>query len=181
MVMVSRKSTGFAKNMLIHWERELLRFKGALKKLKKTLSFEYPYIINPDGSPKLLWDLLCLSIVIYSIISIPLEMSFDIIVSDEFDITITVLFFFDIFLNFNTGVYQNGTLRMDRRIILKDYFKIWFWVDSISTIPYDEIIDSSAGYAKSARLLSLVKFLKFVKILRLLRLAKLKIMFDKLD
>ena len=70
---------------------------------------------------------------------------------------------------------------MDRRIILKDYFKVWFWVDSISTIPYDEIIDSSAGYAKSARLLSLVKFLKFVKILRLLRLAKLKIMFDKLD
>lgn len=54
-----------------------------------------------------------------------------------------VVFAFDILLNFNTGVYLDGTLSMKRERIIKNYLSFWFWIDLISTFPYDIIIDES--------------------------------------
>lgn len=88
---------------------------------------------------------------------------------------------FDIILNFNTGIFEDGLLKMNRNAIMRDYLEFWFWVDCISTFPYDIILDESSNFVQSARLLRLLKFLRFIKILKLLRLAKLKKIMDKIN
>jgi len=53
------------------------------------------------------------------------------------------VFSLDILLNFNTGVYLDGILSMKREKIVKSYLSFWFWIDLISTFPYDIIIYES--------------------------------------
>jgi hyperpolarization activated cyclic nucleotide-gated potassium channel 2 len=76
-----------------------------MKKLKRHLTPQPPYILTPDGSIKMIWDLICLSVVIFEMVSIPFSISFDIDFSGDFANVSTGVFVFDIFLNFNTGVY----------------------------------------------------------------------------
>ncbi|CAD8053481.1 unnamed protein product [Paramecium sonneborni] len=159
----------------------LIQINNLLKKIRKHITPLPPYIITPDGSIKMLWDILCLAFVIYEMISIPFQISFDIEISKEISMTSLGVFALDILLNFNTGVYIDGILQMKREKIIKSYLSFWFWIDLISTFPYDIIIDESESLIQSAKLLRLFKFLKFIHILKLLRLAKLKKIVDKLD
>ena len=46
------------------------------------------------------------------------------------------MFLIDILLNFNTSIYEKGVLITDRKVIIKNYLKLWFWVDLISSFPY---------------------------------------------
>ena len=57
-----------------------------------------------------------------------------------FGVIIDSAFMFDILLNFNTGFFLKGEKIMDRATIAKDYFKLWFWIDLFSSIPYTWII-----------------------------------------
>lgn len=123
-----------------------MRLRAILKKVIKAFTIEKPYILSPDGSFKMLWDLLCLTLVIYELISIPLQMSFDINISVEFSRVSLGIFAFDILLNFNTGIFEDGLLKMNRHAILKDYLEFWFWVDCVSTFPYDIILDESSHF-----------------------------------
>ncbi|CAD8139890.1 unnamed protein product [Paramecium pentaurelia] len=159
----------------------LMQIRNLLKKIRKHLTPLPPYIITPDGSIKMIWDLLCLAFVIYEMISIPFQISFEIEISKEISMTSLGVFVLDILLNFNTGVYLDGILSMKRERIIKNYLSFWFWIDVISTFPYDIIIDESESLIQSAKLLRLFKFLKFIHILKLLRLAKLKKIIDILD
>ncbi|CAK69994.1 unnamed protein product (macronuclear) [Paramecium tetraurelia] len=153
-----------------NWDRMVIRFRRFYNKIKQLVTLKQPYTFSPDGSMKMLWDLLCLLLVIYEMITIPLLISFEIELSQAFSRVSTAMFVFDILLNFNTGVYLEGKLNMERKEIFKDYISFWFWIDFISTFPYDIIMDES-----------LLKFLRFVKVLKLVRLAKLKKIIDKFD
>lgn len=70
---------------------------------------------------------------------------------------------------------------MQRKLIIKEYLKFWFWIDSFSAFPYDLILDEESGFASSAKLLRLLRFLRFIKVLKFLRLAKLKKILDSLS
>ena len=61
----------------------------------------------------------------------------------EFIIDLT--FIIDVFLNFNTGLYDKNKLIMNRLAIAKDYIKIWFWIDLVSSIPYTWIMAYTMG------------------------------------
>jgi hypothetical protein len=37
-------------------------------------------------------------------------------------------------INFNTGVYKEGILIMDRKKIFKYYWKFHFWIDLVTTL-----------------------------------------------
>jgi hyperpolarization activated cyclic nucleotide-gated potassium channel 2 len=56
-----------------------------------------------------MWDLLCMLLIFYEILGIPFKISFDLEISNEFDLFVDVVFACDIFLNFNTAYYENGT------------------------------------------------------------------------
>ncbi|CAD8141792.1 unnamed protein product [Paramecium pentaurelia] len=179
--MNSKHSRLYSKTCAMKFHHYLILLNSQIRKLKKHLAPQRPYTMTPDGSIKLIWDLICLGFVIYEMIGIPFQISFEIEISNEIQNLSLGVFIFDILLNFNTGVYIDGALQMDRRYIFKNYLQFWFWIDMISTFPYEIIIDESQQLIQSAKLLRLFKFLKFVRVLKLLRLAKLKKIIDKID
>jgi hypothetical protein len=54
-------------------------------------------------------------------------------------------FFTDILLNFTTAYYENGIQVTDRKKIILKYLSFWFWIDLVSTFPYDLLIESVMG------------------------------------
>lgn len=137
------------------------------------------WIFHPESSWKLAWDIAAFFIIFYQALTIPFFLSFEI--SDmttwkSIDNFITAFFFIDILLSFNTAYYQGGSIVSSRKEISKNYIKYWFWLDLMSTFPYDVIIgDQTTGNQKSVTSAAqLLRILKFYRILRLLRLAKLK-------
>ena len=64
-----------------------------------------------------------------------------------FGVIIDSAFMFDILLNFNTGFFLKGEKIMERASIAKDYFKLWFWIDLFSSIPYTWIIAAAVDMA----------------------------------
>lgn len=69
-----------------------------------------------------------------------------------------------------------------------NYLKFWFWMDLISSFPYDLVFqqlqsseESDSTYQRNAQLIKIIRFVKFIKVVRLLRALKLKIMIAKIE
>ena len=126
-----------------------------------------------------------LIIVLYLGISVPLLLSFEItyIFPNELDYIITALYFVDICVNFNTAVYIKGTLSVSRKDIIKEYLKFWFWIDAISALPIEILIDSTVNYNSTSYITTvrLLKFIRVFKLVRLLKLSKLKYTLAKVE
>lgn len=160
---------------------------------KTTLSGQY--LIAPQNALKILWDIIILIIIILQGIYIPLLIAFDINVAVEFvyfDFCATVFLLIDILLSFNSGYLKKGAIVMNRHLIIKHYIKSWFFIDLISTFPYDWIINQSPydkenysssdkGYAKAPKLLRVIKLTKFFAIFKLIKLAKVKLYLYKIE
>lgn len=56
-----------------------------------------------------------------------------------------IFFTVDIVINFNTAFYHGGVVISSRREIALNYFKFWFWIDLIATIPYQTLLDIVNG------------------------------------
>ncbi|OMJ81416.1 hypothetical protein SteCoe_18155 [Stentor coeruleus] len=144
------------------------------------------FIISPENTTKILWDICGFFIILYQAIFIPFYIAFSINLSTSsiftVDFGIMIYFTIDILLNFNTSYYSHAELINDRKAIVKNYIKFWFWIDLISTFPYDvvynviEIRSHSFSYAPQ-----LLRVLKFYRLLRLIRLAKMKKIFIQIE
>jgi hypothetical protein len=44
-------------------------------------------------------------------------------------------------VNFNTGFLRKGILVMNRREIINNYFKTWFFLDLLASFPYSWVIN----------------------------------------
>ena len=135
------------------------------------------FIINPESTWKLLFDITGFFIILYQALIIPFNIAFSVSSTQSFSIDLCFLMYFiiDITLCFNTAFYSSGELVDSRIEIIKNYLKFWFWVDLISTFPYDLIYNSlqiESGSAAAAP--QLLRIFRFYRILRLLRLAKLR-------
>lgn len=100
-------------------------------------------IISPDSIGKLVWDLICMILIFYDLMSIPFRISFNVTFSETFDTLITIAFFSDMFISFNTAFYREGDLVYERKEIAIQYLKIWFWLDLAATFPYDIVIEAT--------------------------------------
>ncbi len=120
----------------------------------------------PDSKFKQLWDPLVLIVAVYSAITIPLIIVFNIF-SDFFcnvsSWVTTVVFFGDVVVNFNTAISYKGKLVHNRKEIAVKYLKTWFVIDFISAIPMCSL----------SKVITIGKIGKIVGILRLNRLLKL--------
>lgn len=88
-----------------------------------------------------------------------------------------VWFLIDLVLNFRTGwIHEDGTVILNVRNIRKLYFKLWFWIDFLSIIPFDTILEYSqqvSGKHVDAVLLTrYLKNIRFAKILTILRVFR---------
>jgi len=76
---------------------------------------------------------------------------------------------------------------MNRRKATLIYFKSWFFIDLLSSIPYDWIADGTIDYqehvskAEIIQLARILKIAKFLRILKLLRVFKLKTLMYKYE
>ena len=95
---------------------------------KKKIKRKY-FIILPNE--RMYWDFLCMVAIIIVIFLLPFDIAFN-LQSDflnDFNYFTVALFSLDMLINFNTAFIDKGEIIDDRKIIAKDYFKLWFWID----------------------------------------------------
>ena len=66
------------------------------------------------------------------------------------DWMVDVLFWIDILLSFNTGVYKKGILIMNRQALIIEYLKTWFILDILASFPYSYLISTNTGSDSSS-------------------------------
>jgi len=74
-----------------------------------------------------------------------------------------VFFFLNIIVSFRTAYWDNMELITDIRMIRRKYMALWFWVDLVSTIPWDVVL-AVLDVASLTRLLRLLRLLRFSKV-----------------
>lgn len=125
-------------------------------------------MLLPDSKFRQLWDTLVLLVAIYSAITIPLIIVFDIF-SDQF-CTISawgtsVVFLGDIIVNFNTARSFKGKLIFNRKDIALKYIKTWFLIDLISAVPVF-LISKIFVIGSFGKVLEVLRFNRLLKLLR---------------
>lgn len=89
------------------------------------------YILRPNDSSVLCWDIFVLGVVLYSCISTPIEVVFHRHTLD-WPVTEPLIFlvlFANIIVNLNTAVYIDNILCDQRHVILSTYLKSWLIFD----------------------------------------------------
>jgi hypothetical protein len=150
-------------------------------------------LLHPEGTFKLIWDMTIFLIMIYQAIYVPYVLCFSIVEGPDvvyLEFAVALVFMADIAISFNTGLFLKGALVEDRVLIAKTYLKFWFWLDIISSFPYDWVLTGDpfqppeldgSKVSKVPRLIRLFKLMRFFRLFRLLRLAKLKKLMMRLE
>ena len=120
-------------------QRFYKKFKEEIVKIKPFIIQFCPKTFDPTNNFKVLWDILHLLIIIFNLILIPIEVSFDLTESVrdsslfyafiEFSLS---FFLIDLLVNMNTAYYDKGTLIFSRSMIIRNYFKGPFFRDVLS-------------------------------------------------
>ncbi|CAE7776515.1 AKT1, partial [Symbiodinium microadriaticum] len=134
------------------------------------------WVINPQCSRKLLFDLVVGLFVMLSAIALPYRLGFGIPSTTAWsavDGVTEVLFFIDLIVAFFTAYEQSDyVLNTVHKNMARRYLKSWFLVDLVSTIPLYRLSEHGDG-AMVLRLLRTLKMGKMLRLFRLLRLARL--------
>jgi len=148
------------------------------------------FIIHPYSNFRIFWDIMTFALVTINIIIIPLNISFysDSGTFNTLFLISDIWFLTDILLNLRTGVVLDDVemeVVFDPVEIRKFYVKSWFFIDLISSIPWDVMVSTFGGgideptdgtdrpQFESTDTLKAARFLKFVTILKLLRVTRL--------
>jgi CRP-like cAMP-binding protein len=128
--------------------------------------------------------------ILYSVVTIPLAVGFQLTKNNSefiFDSFIDCLFLMDIIFTFNTSYTEHSTERVitDRVMIAKKYLELWFWIDFMSTIPFDTIIELYTGNSsdglQTLRLIRILRLSRMLKLLRVMKLSRVGYMIEALN
>ena len=154
------------------------------------------WMLMPGSSLRLAWDFVSVVLVLFVAISLPYRVAFLMdYISASLNITdflIDIFFLFDIAVNFRTAFIQDGELISDPMAVAKNYLRLWFWLDAVSSIPFDWFFEGGLDFtvtayigvganvaggdevsADTAALLGIGKAFKILKLVRLLRVVRL--------
>ena len=136
------------------------------------------YLLNPNATVKLKWDLFVGLLIITSVIIVPLRLGFDLGLSTEwaaFDWSTDFFFALDIAINFRTCFMDdNQVLHTSTSLISSHYLKGWLFIDVVSTVPFDKIVSvflngDDSDQLRSLRLIRIVRLVRLAKLIKLLR------------
>ena len=138
-------------------------------------------IIEPNNSFKVKWDVYVMTCMIIACILIPWQLAFVdeegtgwIIINNVIDAT----FLADIIVTFFTAYMDDhrlGHMITDRKVIAKKYIKFWFWLDLISIVPFDRILETvddlgdMAKFTKVGRMYKMIRMLRMIKMVRVIK------------
>lgn len=141
------------------------------------------YVFRPESLLRFLWEIFMLLLVLYLGISLPYILAFQ--ENDPMPVfieyIITTLYFIDIGINLNTAVYIRGILRLKHKLIIREYLKFWFWIDLVSALPIDMVIELSSSNVNYLKTVRLIKFIRVFKLIKLVKLGKLKYTIAKIE
>eukprot|EP00811_Abedinium_folium_P005266 NODE_1484_length_2462_cov_4.674518.p1 GENE.NODE_1484_length_2462_cov_4.674518~~NODE_1484_length_2462_cov_4.674518.p1 ORF type:complete len:780 (-),score=189.50 NODE_1484_length_2462_cov_4.674518:121-2331(-) len=130
---------------------------------------------TPDSRSRLSWDISLLVLILYSAVFVPVDIGVVELNHGAYQVMERFQFAFfacDIMLNFHTAYYNSeGSLQCSHCSIARNYMKTWFFVDFVSTFPFELLV---GRFLRGTVLVRLPRFAKIVKIARLLRLARVQ-------
>lgn len=133
----------------------------------------YKYIIRESGETKLYWDISIIVFAIYNSVMTPFNIAFqndfgENIDSHVIDWIINFIFLIDIFINFRTTFMNRFGVEIYNPILIaKNYiYGPRFWIDLVSSIPFDVIP------INGLRALNIMSMLKIVRIFRISKIIQ---------
>ncbi|KAH8068221.1 voltage-gated potassium channel [Aureococcus anophagefferens] len=182
---------------LQQWRRELLKSKLTMnEKLKHMIAVfseglnvseelrqvgESTWMIHPLSSSHAFWDLFIASILIVTVVTLPLTMAFTHL-NERFhyaNLAFDVLFCCDIAKTFATGFVRNDIVVMDFATTTKRYVYGPFVFDVIASFPLDTVVEgfmkgrgNASQLTRSTRVIKMLRLLRLTKVFRLLRVTR---------
>jgi hypothetical protein len=152
--------------------------RGQMEEMNQYAEEERGCFISPASSKRLSWDVCTGILLIYIAFTAPFRIAFGVEAVGFwyfFERLIDIFFIVDIVLNCLTAYHDpDGSLVTDRRAMALQYLKSWFFIDVVSSIPVDLILEwSQIGSDGGASNLGAAKILKTSKIVKTIRLAKM--------
>lgn len=168
-------------------------FGSKSKQRPKKLSSEIVYhkwphrlLLTPQGPSRMTWDLVGVILVVTTAISLPYLTAF---ISEPgigwevFNFLTDIFFLCDIIVNMRTAYIDDGQTITDSKAIILNYLKGWFFLDIISSFPFDWVVagvpfvnakdeNSDEDENSFTGLFSLLRIVKALRLLRLLRLVR---------
>ena len=128
-------------------------------------------IFLPTTRFRVIWDWALIFLVIYSVITVPIEVSFDYyepMIMVVLNVFVDVFFIIDIMINFRTAYYNHdGTFELDPHKIRNRYVLSWFFPDLLASIPFDLFTGGEASRGTTS--LALAKMPRMLRLFRLLK------------
>eukprot|EP00795_Rhopilema_esculentum_P006316 gene6316-11743_t len=152
--------------------------RGLAKEKQRMKAFGF--LIHPYSAFRNFWDLVVLLLLVSNMIILPVTITFfreDLSpVMVMFNVVSDICFMADICLNFRTGYMAPGAgvhIILKPKLIAKRYLRTWFWLDFISSLPFDYILSSATGDSDGIAVKGASRALKFLRLAKLLSLLKL--------
>ena len=104
------------------------------------------FMIHPTSRTRLYWDVVAIVLVFYVAVTLPYRLAFARSWPDALvylDFIADVYFMADIILNVFTAYYDEETLVVNRKQVLRHYLQTWFILDLIATFPVDWVVEAS--------------------------------------
>jgi hypothetical protein len=96
-------------------------------------------VILPDNRFIQVWNLLMSALLLMIAIYVPIKVAFideSTTVGISLDFFVDGLFLTDIVLTFFTAIEKRGgNIEVRHKYIARNYLKLWFWIDVVSTMP----------------------------------------------
>ena len=150
-------------------------------KHEKTYNDEQGIFIRPDSIFKIYYDGFSLLFVLFSMFFIPLILAFPeynenkvkLILLFIFDVIIDCFYFSDIIITCLTAVYYiiEEQLITEFSVILKKYIQGFFFLDLITAIPFNSILDFY-DFKNVGKYINFPSYFRGIYLLRLIRLLK---------
>ncbi|NCN10685.1 MAG: cyclic nucleotide-binding domain-containing protein [Leptospira sp.] len=127
-------------------------------------------MIHPKSKLRALWDGIILLLVVYIAIEYPLRYILNYTptkILKIMNILTTVFFCLDILIQFRTSYIDRGVIISNPKLVARKYLKTWFFIDFISGVPFELLLNYTGMYGQ------LLKILRLIRLGRLLKLFKM--------
>eukprot|EP00911_Craspedida_sp_UC1_P002578 UC1_evm1s1911 len=146
------------------------------------------WIIHPYSTFRWYWDMIVVILMAFTCITVPMLIAFyteNCVGSSWFVIWCVVDFFFllDIGFNFRTGIAtgDGDVIILDKLVIARRYLRGWFFIDLVSSFPFDLFVltltegecSGDSQYLKASRAIRFLRITKLLSLLRLLRVTRI--------
>lgn len=135
------------------------------------------FVVRPQSNTQLFWSVCACVLIVWDMITIPLELFDSKELSDIQSVVNLITFTFwviDMPLNCFFGIHHHGIVELRPSVLCRIYLSTWFGVDAlIISIDISRFIAEAAFGGSMSSSLSSGRYLRALRILRLLRLTRI--------